>query len=197
MSQLIAFLDFDGTITTKDTLLEFIKFSKGRFRFYIGFLLNSPWLVAMKFKVISNQTAKQRIFIWFFRNHPLEDFQEQCSRFATTVIPGLLRPKALKEIQLLQEKGATVVIVSASPENWILPWAQTLSLPVIGTRLETEDNTLTGRIYLRNCHGKEKCSRIRENYQLEEYTDIYAYGDSSGDRPMLALATKPFYKPFR
>jgi len=197
MPQLIAFFDFDGTITTKDTLLEFIKFSRGRFRYYIGFLLNSPWLVAMKLKVISNQTAKQRIFTWFFRNHSLDDFQEQCSRFATTAIPGLLRPKALKEIQLLQEKGATVVVVSASPENWILPWARTLSLSVISTRLETANNVLTGRIYLRNCHGKEKCARIRENYQLEDFSDIYAYGDSSGDKPMLELATKSFYKPFR
>jgi len=197
MPQLIAFFDFDGTITTKDTLLEFIKFSKGRFKFYLGFLLNSPWLIGMKFRVISNQTAKQRIFTWFFRNHPLDDFQEQCSRFATTAIPGLLRPKALKEIQLLQDKGATVVIVSASPENWILPWARTLSLSVISTRLETANNVLTGRIYLRNCHGKEKCARIRENYQLEDFSDIYAYGDSSGDKPMLELATKSFYKPFR
>jgi len=197
MPQLIAFFDFDGTITTKDTLLEFIKFSKGRFKFYLGFLLNSPWLIGMKFRVISNQTAKQRIFTWFFRNHPLDDFQEQCSRFATTAIPGLLRPKALKEIQLLQEKGATVVVVSASPETWILPWARTLSLSVISTRLETANNVLTGRIYLRNCHGKEKCARIRENYQLEDFSDIYAYGDSSGDKPMLELATKSFYKPFR
>ncbi|HVU58045.1 MAG TPA: HAD-IB family hydrolase [Puia sp.] len=195
--QQIAFFDFDGTITTRDTLLEFIKFSKGRFKFYMGFLLNCPWLVAMKFKVISNQTAKQRIFRWFFRNQPLQEFQEQCSRFAATVIPGLLRPKALKEIQLLQEKGVTVVIVSASPESWILPWARPLSITCIGTRLETANNALTGRIYLRNCHGKEKCARIRENYQLEDYTDIYAYGDTSGDKPMLALATKSFYKPFR
>jgi HAD superfamily hydrolase (TIGR01490 family) len=197
MQQLIAFFDFDGTITTKDTLLEFIKFSRGRFRYYMGFLLNSPWLVAMKLKVISNQTAKQRIFTWFFRNHPLEDFQEQCNRFATTVIPGLLRPKALKEIQLLQEKGVTVVIVSASPENWITPWAETLSLPVISTRLETANNALTGRIHLRNCHGEEKCARIRENYRLEDFTGIYAYGDSPGDKPMLDLATRAFYKPFR
>jgi hypothetical protein len=102
-------------------LLEFIKFSKGRSAFYRGFLINSPWLVAMKLKLISNQAAKQRIFTWFLRRHPLPDFQEQCSRFATTVIPGLLRPKAVKEIKLLQEKCATVVIVSASPENWIVP----------------------------------------------------------------------------
>ena len=54
----IAFFDFDGTITTKDTLLEFIKFSKGNLLFYAGFLLNLHFLVAYKLKIISNQAAK-------------------------------------------------------------------------------------------------------------------------------------------
>jgi phosphatidylglycerophosphatase C len=42
----IAFFDFDGTITTKDTLLEIIKFQKGTLRFYTGFLLCSPYIAA-------------------------------------------------------------------------------------------------------------------------------------------------------
>ena len=53
MKKAIAFFDFDGTITTKDTLLEFIRFSKGRFRFYLGFLLYSPYLIAYKIKLIA------------------------------------------------------------------------------------------------------------------------------------------------
>lgn len=197
MQQPIAFFDFDGTITTKDTLLEFIKFSKGVTPFYAGFLLNSPWLVAYKLKIISNQKAKERIFTWFFRGTPLPAFREQCQRFADTVIPQLLRPKALEEIRMLKDKGFEVVIVSASPENWIKPWADRLSIECMGTRLEVKDNALTGRIVLRNCHGEEKCNRIRERFSLPEYTEIYAYGDTSGDKPMLALATKSFYKPFR
>jgi phosphatidylglycerophosphatase C len=31
---------------------------------------------------------------------------------------------------------------------------------------------------------------------VEEYDEIYVYGDTKGDLPMLGLATKPFYKPF-
>jgi phosphatidylglycerophosphatase C len=197
MPQQIAFFDFDGTITTKDTLLEFIKYSRGSFRFYAGFLLNSPWLVAYRLKVISNQKAKERIFKWFFRGCPLPAFQEQCQRFADAVIPELIRPKALEEIQKLQASGVTVVIVSASPENWIRPWADLRSIECLGTRLEVRDNALTGKIVQRNCHGEEKCARIRERFQLGEYTDIYAYGDTSGDKPMLALAAISFYKPFR
>jgi phosphatidylglycerophosphatase C len=197
VSQTIAFFDFDGTITTKDTLLEFIKFSKGRPRFYIGFAINSPWLIAMKLKIISNQAAKERILTWFFRGSDSAAFQEQCDIFASKIIPGLVRNKALQEIELLRQKNATIVIVSASPENWIRPWARSNSLQYIATRLEDKENKLTGRIRDRNCHGLEKVSRIRELYQLPEFTSVYSYGDSSGDRPMLELAHTAYYKPFR
>lgn len=197
MSQTIAFFDFDGTITTKDTLLEFIKYSKGRFKFYLGFLLNSPWLIAFRLKIISNQAAKERILTWFFRNTPLTDFQQTCNQFATDIIPGLLRPKALQEIDILRRKGTTVVVVSASPENWIRPWAGSLEINLIATRLQVKEDKLTGKITDKNCHGKEKVARIQTLYQLSDYSIVYAYGDSSGDKPMLQLAHTAFYKPFR
>jgi phosphatidylglycerophosphatase C len=197
VSQIIAFFDFDGTITRKDTLLEFIKYSKGRFRFYAGFALNSPWLIALKLKLISNQAAKERILTWFFRNTPLDTFTGVCDRFAIDVLPGLIRPKALQEIALLKEKGATIVIVSASPENWIRPWTGPNSIDLIATRLEADKTRLTGRIQGRNCHGLEKVERINQLFQLADYSTIYAYGDSSGDKPMLGLATNSFFKPFQ
>jgi phosphatidylglycerophosphatase C len=197
VSQSIAFFDFDGTITTKDTLLEFIKYSKGRFKFYTGFLLNSPWLIALRLKLISNQAAKERILTWFFRNTPLAEFQQTCNEFAINIIPKLLRPKAVEEIAALRRNGTTIVIVSASPENWIRPWAGSLELNLIATRLQVSKNALTGKITDKNCHGKEKVNRIHELYQLPDYPIVYAYGDSSGDKPMLQLAHTAFYKPFR
>lgn len=193
----IAFFDFDGTITTKDTLLEFIKFSKGTLPFYIGFALNSPWLIAYRLKLISNQAAKERILAWFFRKTPLDKFQEICRRFAVEGIPALLRPKALKEISELQDKGFSIVIVSASPENWIRGWAESIDADLLATKLETDATGLTGRIIGHNCHGNEKVRRIGESFDLATFNEIYAYGDSSGDKPMLALAHHSFYRPFR
>ena len=73
----IAFFDFDGTITTKDTLLEFIKFTKGTPSFLTGFLLNSPYLVAYKLNLIPNQRAKEKVMQYFFKNTPLDEFQKQ------------------------------------------------------------------------------------------------------------------------
>jgi phosphatidylglycerophosphatase C len=200
MSRSIAFFDFDGTITTRDTLLEFIKFSKGTIPFYLGFALNSPWLVAYRLKLISNQVAKERILSWFFRNMSLQAFQQLCDEFAQTRLPGLIRPKALREIRQLQEKGIPVVIVSASPENWLHNWTTQVNASLLATRLEIKSmqtHVLSGRISGFNCHGKEKVRRIKEAYTLSEYDTVYAYGDTSGDKPMLGLAHHSFFKPFR
>ena len=200
MNGKIAFFDFDGTITTKDTLLEFIKHSKGALRFYIGFILTSPWLIAYKIKLISNHKAKERVLRFFFNRMPLDKFGQHCASFSTNLLPGLIRPKALREITNLKAAGVSIVIVSASPENWIRDWTRSIDASLLATRLETTSDTLprlTGRIVDANCHGEEKVRRIREAYSLGDYHDIYTYGDTSGDRPMLKLGTVSFYKPFR
>lgn len=193
----IAFFDFDGTITTKDTMLEVIKYHRGQFWFYVGFLLNSPFLVAYKAGIISNQRAKERILRFFYGKKLREDFQADCDRFASDIIPGLIRPKALTEIKKLQENGIEVVIVSASAENWLTRWCNEQGVSLIATKLETRSNKITGKIEGNNCHGEEKVRRINERYQLADYGKIYCYGDTKGDKPMLKLATLSFYKPFR
>lgn len=197
MKKGIAFFDFDGTITTKDTLLEFIKFCKGTTAFYSGFLLNAHFLVSYKLKIISNQVAKEKILKYFFHNMPAEDFAEKCALFSSEVLPALIRPKALEEISRLKAEGYVVVVVSASPENWIQEWAKNEKLELIASRLEIKDGKITGRIVGKNCHGEEKVRRIMEKYVVTDYTTIHAYGDTSGDRQMLALANHSFFKPFR
>ena len=204
MTGKIAFFDFDGTITTKDTLLEFIRYSKGAPRFYLGFLLASPWLIAYKINLISNQSAKEHILRFFFRHMPIDRFDHHCESFTRDVLPNLIRPKALNELTKLKSAGASVVIVSASPENWIRGWTTTIDAALLATRLETaphkdpaKPHRLTGKIAGANCHGEEKVRRIKEAYTLEDYREVYTYGDTGGDRPMLKLGTASFYKPFR
>jgi phosphatidylglycerophosphatase C len=197
LKRVIAFFDFDGTVTRKDTLLEFIKFSKGSFRFYLGLILNSPILIAYKIGIVSNQTAKEWMLRYYFSGKRNEWFQQQSDLFIQQKLPLLLRPKAIKEIQKLQEAGADIVIVSASAENWIRKWTDSMKITLIGTRLFIKNERITGKIDGKNCHGKEKVRRIKEKYKLEDYTDIYCYGDTKGDKPMLELGTIKFYKPFR
>lgn len=196
MKRRIAFFDFDGTITSKDTLLENIKFQKGLFSFYFGFFINAPYLIAYKLKIISNQAAKQRILKFFFGKMPLHSFQMKCDDFASDVLPSLILPRALEEIERLKSIGTEVVIVSASAENWIQKWSDANGIKVISTKLEVKDGIITGNIEGRNCHGKEKVRRILAAYDLSQYDEIYGYGDTKSDKPMLSLAHFAFYKFF-
>jgi HAD superfamily hydrolase (TIGR01490 family) len=193
----IAFFDFDGTITTKDTLLEFIKFLKGKAAFYTGFLIYAPWLLAYKMNFYSNDLVKQKILTYFFSGMPERIFQEKCDLFIKIRLPELIRPAALAEISKLKEMGFEIVVISASAGNWISNWTSSHAMKLISTKLEVKNGFLTGKIEGKNCHGEQKVACILEQWRLDEYQEIYAYGDSSGDKPMLALATKPFYKPFR
>ena len=197
MKKGIAFFDFDGTITTKDTLLEFIKFARGNFRFYLGFLANLHYLLAFKIKLISNQSAKEKILQFFFKNTSVADFKSYAERFSKERLPALIRPKALDEIKKLQQNGCIIVVVSASPENWICDWTHQNNVKLIASRLEVVDGMITGKIIGKNCHGEEKVKRIIEMYTLSDYDEIFAYGDSNGDRPMLKIAHTGHYRPFR
>jgi HAD superfamily hydrolase (TIGR01490 family) len=193
----IAFIDFDGTITSKDTLLELIRFQKGSFLFYAGFLINAPWLLAYKLGIISNHRAKQRVLRFFFRKTPAEEFQKKCQAFSSIILPRYIRRKALDEIKRLKQLEAEIVVVSASAANWIQPWTDSMGLKLIATVLETRNGKMTGKIDGRNCSGKEKPRRIKSAYDLNSFDELYAYGDSKGDLPMMALATHSFFRPFR
>ncbi|HVG11728.1 MAG TPA: HAD-IB family hydrolase [Flavisolibacter sp.] len=197
MTKGIAFFDFDGTITTKDTYLEFLRFAKGNLKFFTGFTLNSPYLIGYVLKLVPNQVTKERMLTYYFKDTPLEDFQKVCDQFSTEVVPKFIRPKALEEFRKLQQEGTKIIIVSASFGNWIKKWADGQGFGLIATIPEVRNNKLTGKIDGKNCHGEEKVRRIKEKFSLPEYDQVYAYGDTGGDKPMLKLATKSFYKPFR
>jgi HAD superfamily hydrolase (TIGR01490 family) len=193
----IAFFDFDGTITRGDTMLELIRYQKGSLSYFLGFILNLPVLVAYKFKIISNSAAKERVLRYFFAGIPSDKFQSRCDQFQREILADLIRPKAIQEIEKLKASHFEIVLVSASADLWIGNWAREYGIKLISTHLEIRDSKITGRLNGKNCHGEEKVYRIRSTYELNDYDEIYCYGDTKGDLPMLALGNISFFRPFR
>jgi HAD superfamily hydrolase (TIGR01490 family) len=193
----IAFFDFDGTITRRDTLWEIIRFQKGSAALYAGVASLLPGLVRFKLGRQTAQESKEQVLRHFFGGMPREQFTENCLRFCRERLPALVREPALAAIRRHQQEGRRVVVVTASARDWVAPWCDTLGIDCIASTLEIQDGRITGRLSGANCNGQEKVVRIRQQFNLYDYTDIYAYGDTSGDRPMLALAQYPVYKPFR
>lgn len=208
--------DFDGTLTTRDTLLEFLRFAHGSVGFWASLAVFLPRLLLMRLHLRDNGLTKQQLFAWHFRGMPTADFDALCRRFADSH-RHLLRKAGMETIVRAKAEGARVLIVSASVDNWVAPFfadtngkdngqsGQTTppSAPVevLGTRLEVCDGRLTGRFLTPNCYGAEKVKRLkaavpaldtdRSNYH------ITAFGDSRGDKELLEFADEQHYKPFR
>ena len=197
MSKKIVFFDFDGTITTDDSLLKFIRFVVGDRRFLLGLIVLSPMLVLYKLKLIPNYKAKQYMLSWFFKGMSKDDFLKVANEYSLVHIDKILRPKAIEKINWHKNQGHKVVVVSASIECWLRPWCEKNGLELIATKLEIKDDIVTGKLLSKNCYGVEKVNRIKEIYNLKDFEYIYSYGDSSGDKQMLELAHEKFYKPFR
>ena len=193
MKKVYAF-DFDGTLTTRDTLLAFIRYAKGTKAFYLGFLLHAPWLVLMLLGLYPNWKAKQRVFSYFFRRMTLKEFDALCQAFANDN-RHLLRPLALQTIEKVRSEGAEVVIVSASIDNWVQPFFA--DVKVLGTQVEVKNGLLTGRFLTKNCYGQEKVNRLLDYLPDRHCYTLIAYGDSRGDRELLAFADQAHFKPFR
>lgn len=197
MKKRLCCFDFDGTITTRDTLLEIIKFGFGRRAFVLGFLRFLPQLVLMKLHLYDNAKAKALVFTHFFGGMPLADFDDLCRRFAAHS-HALIRSRASTYIARQVQDGAEVAIVSASVDNWVRPFFERYAkVKVLGTQVEVADGRLTGRFATRNCYGKEKVERIKSLLQgsREDYF-IEAFGDSRGDWAMLQFADKGHYRAF-
>ena len=193
MKKIYAF-DFDGTLTTKDTLIEFIRYAKGSMALGLGFLRYAHLLVMMKLGLYPNYKAKQKVFAHFFKNTTLDDFNALCKAFAASS-SHLLRPNAIEAIDQAIKEESEVVIVSASIDNWVQPFFP--QVKVLGTQIEVIDGKLTGRFLSKNCYGQEKVNRILSLYPNRQNYHLTAYGDSRGDKEMLAFADESYFKPFR
>lgn len=195
-SKRLALFDFDGTLTRRDTLFEFILFYHGLFKFIFGFAVLSPMLVIFKLGFIKNQKAKELTLRYFFRNTGVEDFNAKCRAFVQQVMPKLVRPVAMEILKKHKEEGATVIVISASPENWVKLWCDQLGVRCCATHLEVIERKLTGQIKGNNCYGPEKVNRIKDIVTVADYQEVHAYGDSRGDKEMLGLAHYPHYRVF-
>jgi len=191
--QNVAVFDFDRTITQKDSLLEFIKFSKGKRQFYFGMLLFSPLLVAMKLKMYPNWKAKQSLFSFFYKGVSIEQFNRWGKDFSSE-IDKMLRTKAVEALNFHKNNNDKVVIISASIENWIIPWAEKAGIDtILATRIETGKNgLLTGKFMTKNCYGQEKVNRLLNELPNRNEYRIIAYGDSRGDRELLDFADESY-----
>lgn len=188
----IALFDFDGTLSFKDSFIDFLRFCAGDEYGKKLFVL-APVLLGYKLGVISEQNVKNIALNACLGGVSKEKIEALCLKYSQ-FLPALLRARAKERLAWHKQNGDKIVIVSASLEEYLRPWCDENDFELIGSQLE-----ISAKVGLKglNCRGDEKVRRIKEKYDLSAFERIYAYGDTKGDLPMLALAHEKFYKPFR
>ena len=190
----IAFFDFDGTLTTGDTLMPFLKYVVGAPTYYAKLVLLSPVLAAYFAKLLRNDIAKQIVLKSYLAGYHIDELFELGQRFSEELIPTVLRPEGMELLRWHQEQGHECVLVSASLDIYLHAWAKSEHFSeVICTLLKVgSSGDVAGDIKGENCYGKEKVRRLIEVDLNIGLRSSYAYGDTKGDFPMLNLVNKGF-----
>ena len=189
----LALFDFDHTVTSGDTYARFLRLvatpeQRARAWWQVG-----PWLLAFRLRLIAARRLRARATRLVFTGRHGDDIARLASTYARDVLPDMVRPEMLEQIQWHRAQGHTVAVVSASLDLYLRPWCEMFGLQLVCNQLEMADGRLSGR-YLGADVGPIKAHAVREHFDLSRYARIHAYGDSAEDRPLLALAHERWYR---
>jgi HAD superfamily hydrolase (TIGR01490 family) len=180
VTRTVAAFDFDGTLTRRDTLLPFLASVVGWPR--VARALGSEAYNLAR----DRDAAKERVLVRTLAGMPYDELRDAGRAFARRIE---ITPEMRGRVAWHRRQGHDVVIVSASLDVYLSEVARTLAVEhALCTQLEVAgDGRCTGRLLGGNCRGPEKATRLRTHIGDGEVV-LWAYGDSSGDREMLAMA---------
>ena len=195
--QAIVAFDFDGTLTIRDSYNEFLKWRAGPGAWALGLVKLAPAL-AVYARDRDRGRLKAAATKEFLAGMTRAELSEMAVRFADEVWPRFMRPDALEVWNDWGERGAYRVIVTASPEETVAPFAARLGAEdLLGTPLTFDSqDRITGAFSGPNCRAEEKVRRLHAAYG-EDMVLAAAYGDTSGDTDMLAIAQEAGFRRFR
>ena len=201
VTSVVAAFDFDGTLTRRDTLIPFLARGLGWPSFLLALLTCSPWLAAYALRLLRNDVAKARLLRATLSGVSTAQADDWTARWLAQDFPGQLRSWTLARLAEHQQAGPCCVLVSASPDIYLVRVARELGFNgLICTEMEVKGERLTGRLRTPNCHGEQKVLRLKS--WLDQRFDaaslsaltLHAYGDTAGDKPLLRLAQHAWYR---
>jgi phosphatidylglycerophosphatase C len=185
----VAAFDVDGTLTTGDCVLPFLRRAAGLR--LVAALLRHPLRLAGGV-ARRDRDALKALACASLAGRAATEVERLGAEFAREVADSRLREDTTARLRRHRELGHTVLLASASLDAYLLPLGELLGADeVVCSRLErSADGRLTGRLDGANCRGPEKARRVRAALAARglEGAVLWAYGDSADDEPLLELA---------
>ena len=193
----VAAFDLDGTLTEGGSVFPWLRYVAGDVtvtraalpllgHLVVGAVRSGRWADA----------AKEQLFLAVLAGRDVDEVAAASRNFILGHLKHEQRPHVVARLNWHRQHGHDVVLVSASPQIYVDILVGELQIAGgLGTRLAVEDGRLTGRYLGKNCRGSEKMRRLDQWIDQRLYPRepvIYAYGNSRGDRRLLAAANHPY-----
>ncbi|MDA3005962.1 MAG: HAD-IB family hydrolase [Actinomycetota bacterium] len=187
----IAAFDLDGTLVRGDLVVPFLRRAAG---------LKSLTRACARVELVAALRHRDRdtikaIAACALRGVRTEHVLQVAEGLSARAVARDLNPSVLRQWTAAGERGARRVIVSASFEPYVeMIGAHLGADAILATGLESTDGVLTGHLSTPNCRGANKVHRLEEQLAAWSLTraDVHVsvWGDSTGDREMLAWADR-------
>ncbi len=181
--------DFDGTLTRRDSLLPFLARVRGWPRTLLAVAQLSPRYALLVFGRGRRDAIKGRLLVALLGGIGRERLARVGDAYGADLVRNAITPEMHGRVAWHRAEGHEIVIVSASLDVYLDAAGRVLDAHrVLCTRLEVAgDGTYSGRMQDGNCRGAAKASRLRD-YLGDVPAEVWAYGNSSGDDAMFAIA---------
>ena len=195
--KIIAIFDFDGTITHKSTTLSFLRYVLG-YKYYLKLIILTPVLLLYIFKIFNIDQLNYYLCRICLKKYHQKELLEKSNLFVHAKLNKFVKAGALKKIREHKSKGHFCILATSAYDVYIKEWGKVHNFDeIVCTKLEFDSHGYaTGKICGKSCNGKEKLTQILRVIGNEEVV-THAYGDSVGDKEMLAFANYPYYRVFK
>ena len=147
-----------------------------------------PMLVLFKLGLKDRQKAKEQLLFHFFKGMEEGGLKQKAVSFCEQELPQMLRTEMMDRLAWHQNQGHRCFLVSASLDLWLQPFADKYQLDLLSTQAQFSHGKYTRPFRSPNCYGPQKVKSIQAALKGQPDYFVYAYGDSNGDREMLAWA---------
>lgn len=194
MKKLYCF-DFDGTLTYKDTMFLYLKFYNSG-KYYISFAKHIPLFILLKLGLLDAEKVKKSFISSILKGQKKSKIEEKSQHFFEKYYPEIIRNNALDFIKNRDLANTESLLVTASLDIWVQPFADQFAMKLLATKAEFVNDIFTGKFVEKNCNDQEKVLRITQEIEGKKFDKTIAFGDTSGDKPMLNWANESHFRFF-
>lgn len=183
----LVLFDFDGTLTTRDTIWPFASFlwANGRRRrgARASVFLS---LIKLRLHVSSNHLLKEQFMRRLVQGESEKEIRGLAERFHETHLEPILNRTVIRSLLEHVERGDDVYLVSSNFDFFLKPLQERWNATgILATRTEVREGHFTGRILGQACDGREKLDRVISYFGEYRTREAIAYGDSRSDSFLL------------